>query len=233
MTRTDRPLILLSGGIDSTVALAQSIANGYSAYTLAIDYGQRHGRELSNARAVADHYKVPHLVLEMSNWGSLVTSSLTNPDYPVPHGHYASPEMQSTVVPNRNATLLMAAAGIAISAGCGRVVIAAHAGDAAIYLDCRPEFVDAANEVLRAATDSAVRIDAPFLGMNKTDIVRLGAQLGAPFEFTWSCYEGANLHCGQCGACVERREAFTNAGVPDPTTYIGRMVTPCVQIETA
>jgi 7-cyano-7-deazaguanine synthase len=215
-------MVLLSGGLDSTVALAAEHAAGRAHAALSVDYGQRHNRELGNARAVANHYRTPNIVLDMSNWGTLVTSSLTDPNYPVPHGHYESPEMKSTVVPNRNATLLMAAAGIAISADCDTVVIAAHAGDAAIYPDCRPAFIAAANESLKYATDGAVSISAPFLGMNKTGVVRLGAKLGAPFEFTWSCYEGGNLHCGECGACVERRGSFTDAGVTDPTTYIRR-----------
>jgi 7-cyano-7-deazaguanine synthase len=108
---------------------------------------------------------------------------------------------------------------VAIGLGHDRVVTAVHAGDHAIYPDCRPEFIDALNEAIRLGTDGAVEIRAPFVNVSKTDIARIGYSAGAPFDLSWSCYEGGTLHCGRCGTCTERREAFRDSGVPDPTIY--------------
>lgn len=215
-----RDLILLSGGLDSSTALAAASASGRAGRALSVAYGQRHARELDAARQVAAHYRVTHDVLDLTSWGQLLRgSALTDPDVPVPHGHYAAPSMAATIVPNRNATLLCAAAGVAQAHGCDTVITAVHAGDHHVYPDCRPEFVHALNEAVQIATEGAVRISAPFLDQSKTDIARTAGRLSVPVELTWSCYEGAAVHCGQCGTCVERIEALHDAGVPDPTAY--------------
>jgi 7-cyano-7-deazaguanine synthase len=215
-----RDLVLLSGGLDSSTLLAEREAEGAAGFALSVDYGQRHVRELQAAAEVAEHYGVEHAVLNMSGWGALLRgSALIDSEVPVPHGHYADESMRATVVPNRNATLLMAACGVAQSVGCDRVVTAVHAGDHPIYPDCRPDFIAAAAEAARLGTDGRVSIAAPFVNISKTDIARLAGQLGAPIELTWSCYEGNALHCGKCGTCVERIEALHDAGVPDPTKY--------------
>lgn len=215
----NRSMVLLSGGVDSAVTLAAELERGREVVTLAVDYGQRHGRELGNAQAIAAHYKVPHAEFDMSGWGKLVTSALTTTEITVPYGHYAAPEQRSTVVPNRNAVLLMAAAGIGVSQGCDLVIIAAHQGDAAIYPDCRLDFLMAISKAVGLATDGEIAVEAPFLLCDKAGIVRVGGRLGVPFNLTWSCYEGGNIHCGNCGACVERMEAFELAEVADPTVY--------------
>jgi queuosine biosynthesis protein QueC len=187
---------------------------------LSVDYGQRHQRELTAAAEVAKHFALPHLVLDLRTWGRLLTgSALTDPRMEVPQGHYADPSMKVTVVPNRNAVLLMAAAGVAMTDGCNHVLTAVHSGDHPIYPDCRPEFIESAARTMWFGTDRAVRLEAPFLHLDKAAIVRLGSELGAPMHLSWSCYEGDDVHCGQCGTCVERREAFSLAGIPDPTTY--------------
>jgi 7-cyano-7-deazaguanine synthase len=215
-------LVLLSGGLDSSTLLAKQVSEGTIDCALSVNYGQRHKRELSSADLVAAYYGVPHLVLDMTGWGNLLVgsgSALTDTDVAVPHGHYADESMKATIVPNRNATLLMAAAGVAIARGCDRVLTAVHAGDHPIYPDCRPAFIDAANHAVLLATDGAARIEAPFVHRTKTDIARLADMLGLPIERTWSCYEGGVVHCGACGTCVERIEALHDAGVPDPTPY--------------
>jgi 7-cyano-7-deazaguanine synthase len=215
-----RDLVLLSGGLDSSTLLAHRAAQGTAAFALSVDYGQRHRRELDAAEAIAAHYNVRHAVLDMTGWGRLLTgSALTDPTVAVPHGHYADASMKATVVPNRNATLLMAAAGVALSNGCTHVLTAVHAGDHPVYPDCRPDFIQAADIAADLGTDGAVTIDAPFVNISKTDIAKQAAQLRLPVELTWSCYEGGVIHCGQCGTCVERREALTDAGVDDPTIY--------------
>jgi 7-cyano-7-deazaguanine synthase len=213
-------LILLSGGLDSATLLADCCNAGTATLTVAVDYEQRHLREIDAAHDVAAHYGVTLIVLDLTDWGRrLAGSALTDRAVEVPHGHYADEPMRSTVVPNRNAVLLMAAAGIAVSHGLRRVLTAVHAGDRHIYRDCRPEFIDAINYTVGLATDEAVTIEAPFMYLDKTEIVTKASHLGVPIGLTWSCYEGGDAHCGLCGACYERQEAMRDAGVPDPTMY--------------
>ena len=156
----------------------------------------------------------------------LAGSALTSSEIEVPEGHYAEDNMKATVVPNRNMILLSVAAGWAISSKYDRIAYAAHSGDHAIYPDCRNEFAEALDGAIRLADWHEVSLYRPFVDMTKADIVSLGAKLGVPFEKTWSCYKGQDLHCGRCGTCVERREAFYLAGVDDPTTY-AQMHLPC------
>ena len=141
----------------------------------------------------------------------------------MPHGHYAHESMKATIVPNRNLTLLSVAAGYALSllkdGQEGWVGYAAHAGDHAIYPDCRPEFVKAAEYAIREGSERIIRIWAPFLRWSKAQIVTEAVDLGVPLGETWSCYEGGLRHCGLCGTCVERKEAFAIAKVRDPTEY--------------
>lgn len=226
MTRTTRVtgrtpvVVLLSGGMDST-ALAASVAeSGTPWHAVSVDYGQRHRRELDSARAVAEHYGVPHTVIDLSALTQLVFggSALTGAGE-VPEGHYAAETMAATVVPNRNAIFLNLAVGYAVAHGCDTVLTAVHAGDHPIYADCRPEFIDAANAAAQAGTDNLVSIEAPFVRIGKDDIAAIGEHCRAPFVLTWSCYAGGETHCGRCGTCVERAEAFHLAGVPDPTEY--------------
>ena len=209
-------LVLLSGGLDSTVLLAHTVTQGPTV-ALSVDYGQRHHRELDAAQAVAHHYRVDHHVLDFTSWGRLlVGSSLTDATVDVPRVDYDAGSMAATVVPNRNAAFLMAAAGIAQALGLLKVATAVHAGDHAIYPDCRPEFIHAANQAALAGTGGAVQIAAPFVDMTKAEIAHLGRTLGVPFALTWSCYEGGAQHCGACGTCRERRQALHGF---DPTTY--------------
>jgi 7-cyano-7-deazaguanine synthase len=213
-------VVLLSGGMDSTALLAHAATVGPVAGALSVNYGQRHVKELEAAKAVAARYGVPHFVLDLTSWGSLLTgSALTDASVEVPEGHYAAPNMAVTVVPNRNATMLMAAAGVAESLGADVVLTAVHAGDHAVYPDCRPEFIAAASLAANLGTGGKVSIDAPFVRLSKTEIAVHGTALRAPLELSWSCYKGGERHCGKCGTCVERIEAFRDAGVTDPTEY--------------
>ncbi|ONH58384.1 7-cyano-7-deazaguanine synthase QueC [Frankia sp. CcI49] len=216
-----RDLVLLSGGLDSSTLLAERAKENTARLALSVNYGQRHARELRAAADVAAHYRVPHLLLDLTGWGSLLAgSALTDEAVDVPHGHYAAESMRATVVPNRNATLLMAAAGVALAHGCDRVLTAVHAGDHPIYPDCRPEFIAAASEAAQRGTDSTVAVEAPYVHTSKADIARIAGLVGLPVALTWSCYEGGERHCGRCGTCVERAEALHLAGVPDPTSYV-------------
>lgn len=215
-----KTVIIHSGGMDSTVLLYQLLNAGDDVLALSIDYGQRHKKELECARSLCKDLGVEHRIADLTSLTPLLAgSSLTSPEIEVPEGHYAEDNMKATVVPNRNMILLSVATGWAISAGAESVSYAAHSGDHAIYPDCREEFAEGMNHVMGLADWQKVALDRPFVSLTKADIVKLGAELGVPFERTWSCYKGGELHCGRCGTCVERREAFYLAGVDDPTIY--------------
>jgi len=215
---------VVSGGLDSTVMAYALRAEGHRLHAISFDYGQRHRKELDCARDLAADLGAPWELVDLRAAGItrlLAGSALTDESIEVPEGHYADESMRVTVVPNRNAVMLALACALAVSIGAGAVAFAVHAGDHPIYPDCRPEFVAAFEAMERVAMQGMVelRILAPFVQLTKEDIVRLGAGHDVPFERTWSCYKGGELHCGRCGTCHERREAFTLAGVADPTVY--------------
>lgn len=216
-----RTIVVLSGGMDSTVLLAHQLDRGGHLVTaLSVDYGQRHVAELRSAAVVADHFGVPWECADLSALRPILGGSSQTDEIAVPHGHYTAESMRTTIVPNRNMILLAVAGARAMSLGASSVAYAAHAGDHAIYPDCRPEFVTALDYALLLATDGTVTIERPFITWTKAAICARGAELRVPFGLTYSCYEGHPYqHCGQCGTCVERREAFQLAGVPDPTRY--------------
>jgi len=215
-----KTVAVISGGLDSAVLLYHLLAAGDEVLAFSVNYGQRHVRELEQAAALARRCGVRHEIADLRGLARLFgANSLTAPDVAVPDGHYTDVSMKQTIVPNRNMILLAAAAGWAIAEGAGAVAYAAHAGDHTIYPDCREPFAAALDAALGQADWHPVRLLRPFIGWSKTDIVRRGAELGVPFADTWSCYKGGTVHCGVCGTCTERREAFRLAGVPDPTIY--------------
>jgi 7-cyano-7-deazaguanine synthase len=215
-----RTVLIYSGGLDSTVLLYDLLAQGDRVFALTVNYGQRHAREIESAATICRDAGVPHEVVDMRSVRSLFGgSSLTDLSVPVPEGHYAENSMKSTVVPNRNMLLLALATAWAITNRAERVAYAAHSGDHTIYPDCRPAFAKAMDQAMRLADWQTVALHRPYVEMTKADLVRHGAELNVPFEQTWSCYQGEALHCGRCGTCIERREAFYLAGIPDPTPY--------------
>jgi 7-cyano-7-deazaguanine synthase len=212
-------VVLLSGGVDSTAALTWSHDHQPVALALSVDYGQRHKTELQAAAAVAKHFDVDHVVIDLRGYGTLTRSALTGGGIDVPEGGYDKATMARTVVPGRNSVFLSAAVGIAESVGAGSVVIGVHAGDHYVYPDCRPAYIEAMRAAMLLASDGAVGVEAPFLHMDKEQVVLVGSTIEAPFHLTYSCYNGGPVHCGRCGTCVERAKAFDRAGVTDPTTY--------------
>lgn len=215
-----KTVLIYSGGLDSTVLLYSLHKAGHELRTLSVNYGQRHAKELDAAKAITAQLGIEHRVADLTSLTPLLgNSSLTDADIAVPEGHYAEETMKATVVPNRNMILLSVAAGWAISEKADSVAYAAHSGDHAIYPDCRNEFAEAMDHAIRLADWHEVRLDRPFVKKTKADIVTLGAELDVPFEQTWSCYQGGDIHCGRCGTCIERREAFHLAGVVDPIPY--------------
>ncbi|MFZ5789272.1 MAG: 7-cyano-7-deazaguanine synthase QueC [Pseudomonadota bacterium] len=216
-----KTIVVCSGGLDSVTLAHKAAAEGALLRLLSFDYGQRHKKELDHARRCAERLKAPHDLVDIAAVGRLLTGSALTGGGAVPDGHYAEETMRATVVPNRNAIMLAIAFGVAVAQQADAVAAAVHGGDHFIYPDCRPAFVEAFAAMQRAALDGLANIAlvTPFLTLGKADIVREGARLGVPFAETWSCYKGGALHCGRCGTCVERREAFHLAGVEDPTAY--------------
>lgn len=213
-------LLVYSGGLDSTVMLYKYAAESRADAAVGINYGQRHIKELEMARWNCSKLNIPFFDVDLSSISGIFgDSSLMSKSSSMPEGSYNETGMKATVVPNRNMIMIAVAAARAISLGCDSVAYAAHGGDHAIYPDCRPDFVKALAEVLKICDYSPIRLEAPFLNFSKADIVLEGARLGVDFSKTWSCYKGGDIHCGKCGTCVERRQAFASAGVCDPTEY--------------
>ncbi|MEX2375159.1 MAG: 7-cyano-7-deazaguanine synthase QueC [Dehalococcoidia bacterium] len=217
-------VVVLSGGMDSTVLAYQSVGLFERVDLVSVDYGQRHRTELAYAAATAQRLGCQHDVVQLPIGSYLDGSALTDGTVDVPHGHYAADTMTATVVPNRNAMLISVVYGIAVARSANAVLVGVHAGDHHVYPDCRPEFIEALDRALRIGNEGVgnVTLEAPFVRRSKTDICRLGGHLGVAWQETWSCYEGGDIHCGRCGTCVERREAFWDAGVEDPTEYRDR-----------
>ncbi len=207
--------------MDSVTALYHAHAAGSVSVAVSFDYGSKHNaRELSYARWHCDALGIRHEVIHLDFFTRIFQSSLLQGGAAIPDGHYAEENMKQTVVPFRNGIMLAIAAGIAENEGAGRLVIAAHAGDHAIYPDCRESFMQGMAQAVREGTYAQVSIDRPFISMDKAAIATRGTLLGVDYQKTWSCYKGGEIHCGTCGTCVERREAFLLANLTDPTDYL-------------
>lgn len=213
-------VVLCSGGMDSVAALYWARREHRVAAAVSFDYGAKHNhRELPFAAEHARRLGVRHEIIALDFVDRLFASDLLKSGGAIPEGHYAAENMKQTVVPFRNAILLSIACGFAESIGAEGLVIAAHGGDHAIYPDCREDFMRAMGEAMRLGTYAGVQLLRPFIAYDKGRIAAEGAQLGVDFARTWSCYKGGAVHCGRCGTCVERREAFAQAGIVDPTVY--------------
>jgi len=213
-------VVLCSGGMDSVTALHWARVHHAVTAVLSFDYGAKHNhREIPFALEHARKIGAPHQVIPLDFIGKYFVSDLLQSGGDIPEGHYAAENMRRTVVPFRNGIMLAAAAGFAESVGAAGLVIAAHSGDHTIYPDCREDFMRAMGDALRLGTDAGIELLRPFIALNKGQIVAEGVRLGVDYARTWSCYKGGKVHCGKCGTCVERREAFQQAGVPDPTVY--------------
>lgn len=214
-------VVLVSGGMDSVCALADAMQTHEVVGALSFDYGSKHNHcEIPMARWQAEHYGVPHRVISLEFMNELFDSHLLKSGGEIPEGHYEEESMKQTVVPFRNGIMLSIAAGYAESQGAEGLVIAAHSGDHAIYPDCRETFLAPMAEAICAGTYAGIEVLRPFVNVRKEDIAARGAALGVDFAHTWSCYKGGDTHCGKCGTCTERKEAFALAGVKDPTVYL-------------
>lgn len=211
-------VIVLSGGLDSVTMLHEY--RDRIALAVTFDYGSNHNAaEIACAHKQCEQLGIEHLVIPLAFIGQYFESALLQGAAEIPEGHYADDNMKSTVVPFRNGIMLAVTCGLAESRGLSHVMLANHGGDHAIYPDCRPEFAKAMSEAMRAGTYTHTDLLTPYIGMTKAEIVKHGARLDVNYADTYSCYKGGSRHCGRCGTCVERREAFAEAGVPDPTDY--------------
>jgi 7-cyano-7-deazaguanine synthase len=224
---TDKLIVIFSGGLDSTTLVYDAHSQGFDIECVSFDYGQRHKKELEYASETTKMLGIRHDIIDLSSLTQLLSvsgSSLIS-SMEVPEGHYAEDNMKATVVPNRNMIMLSIAGGIAVARHACGIATAVHAGDHFIYPDCRPDFIQATNHALVTGNSGfdtfdkisyegdelASAIKAPYIQMSKEDIACRAIHLGIPFEETWSCYKGGDIHCGKCGTCVERLEAICGA----------------------
>lgn len=216
----EKVLLSLSGGMDSSVLLSWLLYNQYDVQAVSFFYGSKHNQyENPMAQKLCDYYKVPWTLLNLSSVFQGFRSSLMKEGEAIPEGHYTDETMSSTVVPSRNIIFLSLLSGVAWSHDIPQIALAIHSGDHAIYPDCRPEFYKSMDLSLFLGTGGRVQIMAPFVNMDKKDLVQLGHTLGTPFELTRTCYKDQEIACGKCGSCVERLEAFSLNGLKDPLSY--------------
>lgn len=223
-----KAMVLASGGLDSTTALALAVdKHGKdNVIALTISYGQKHDKEIQSAIKVAEYYGVEHLFLDLTKIFQYSDCSLLKrSDEAIPEKSYAEQIEEtkgdtpvSTYVPFRNGLFLSSAASIAISKECNVIYYGAHSDDAAgfAYPDCSQDFVDHMNKAIYEGSGHQLKLEAPFATFTKKDIVRMGIELKVPYELTWSCYEGNDKPCGKCGTCIDRQAAFEANGITDP-----------------
>jgi 7-cyano-7-deazaguanine synthase len=214
-------VVLVSGGMDSVAALYEANQRYSVVGAVSFDYGSKHNhKEIPFAAWHSRKLGIPHRTIRLGFVDELFKSDLLQSGGSIPDGHYQELTMKQTVVPFRNGIMLSIAGGYAESIEANGLVIAAHSGDHAIYPDCREDFMKSMADAIRLGTYAAVEILRPFIHNTKTELARRGHELGVDFAQTWSCYKGGDIHCGTCGTCVERREAFMLAELPDPTVYL-------------
>ena len=225
-----KALVLSSGGVDSTTCLALAVEKygKENVVSLSITYGRKHSKEIQCANAVAQYYGVEHILLDLSTMFQFSDCSLlSHSDKEIPHESYNSQIEKtdgspvSTYVPFRNGLFISSASAIAISKNCSVIYYGAHSDDSAgsAYPDCSPEFNKAMSNAVYIGSGNQLKIEAPFVSMNKKDVVKKGLELNAPYHLTWSCYEGHEKQCGKCGTCIDRKNAFEANGVSDPVLY--------------
>jgi len=215
-----KTLVVLSGGLDSSVMLAHIMRENKTVECLFFWYGSKHNeREYQAALKIAAHYGVSIKKIDLDFISENFESDLLLKGGSIPKGHYEDESMKKTVVPFRNGIMLSIAAGYAESIDAKQIAIGSHFGDHAIYPDCRRAFTAPMEQAIYHGTENNIRLLTPFGDLTKKDIVKIGDDINVPMFMTYSCYEGRERHCGECGTCVERKEAFILAGVKDQTRY--------------
>lgn len=222
----DKKAVLIgSGGIDSTTLLYKLIDDGYRPIVLTFLYGQKHNKEIEFVKDICKLLNVKNITVDISGIKDLIKgSALTDSNVQIPQVPETTEfydTLKTTIVPNRNSIFLTLAVAYAQSLKCNHIFFGAHFSDRGVYPDCRKEFVSSFQESQILANDNKdLRISAPFVDLDKADIVKLGNDLNVPFENTWSCYKGQEKHCGVCSSCRERKRAFIQSKIADPTIYV-------------
>lgn len=217
-----KAVILLSGGLDSTTCLSVALKDGYEVYPLSFDYGQRHYKELDSAKKVVKYYNIKtHKIVKMGNVGG---SALTDADIDVPD-YKGTGEIPVTYVPARNIVFLSYAAGYAEVVDAEAIYIGVNSVDYSGYPDCRPEFIEAFEKVIKVGTKrgvegNAIKIVTPLINLSKAEIIKLAYENNAPLHLTTSCYRGEEKACGVCDSCVLRLKGFKEAGIVDTIEYM-------------
>ena len=219
---SDKVVVIYSGGMDSFTLINESMRQGKRVYALSFNYGQKHAKELHYAQKVCDDLGLPHKIVDITSIHQLLMGSSLTDDIEIPDGHYEEESMKSTVVPNRNMVMLSLAIAYAVSVNASAVLFGAHGGDHAIYPDCRPEFVEKMAAVSRVANYEIVDVQAPYLSLNKIEILAKGIAMGLDYGKSWTCYKGRELSFCKCVSCQERLEAFSLNDAVDPLKYEGQ-----------
>ncbi len=215
-----KALISLSGGMDSATVLGLAISKGIECTGIGFAYGSKHSiYELEMAQKLCLHYQIPFKIINLVTAMRDFKSALLISGDDIPEGHYEHESMKQTIVPCRNMIFVSILAGLAESIEAEEIHLGIHAGDHAIYPDCRPEFLGSINSTVNFATEGKVHIEAPFLAMNKGGILSAGLALGVPYHLTRTCYKNQEVACGKCGSCQERLEAFKSLNKTDPIEY--------------
>jgi 7-cyano-7-deazaguanine synthase len=222
-----RGVAVVSGGLDSVTMLYDLASRGHEVEVVSFNYGQRHVKELMQARKITSILDIKHSIIDVPSYGRAIVhgeSSLVDQLTNVPEGSYDDENMKATVVPNRNMVMLAMATGVAIASKASYVATAVHAGDHAIYPDCRPAFIRSLESAIVHGNEGFISPDfellTPYIYWSKADIATRAGELSVPVELTWSCYKGGESHCGRCGTCVERLEALHGADFEDKTVYM-------------
>ena len=220
MKDTNKALVSLSGGMDSTTVLAWCLSLGMEVQAVSFDYGSKHNPfEIALAKKICEHYNVPHQVIDLKGVMAGFKSNLLLDGGEIPEGHYEQENMKLTVVPGRNLIFSSILAGLAESLELDCIALGVHQGDHAIYPDCRKSFIDSLITTIGESTDGRIQVVTPFLNGDKTTILQWGFLNDVPYHLTRTCYKHQDKSCGKCGSCTERLEAFANIGETDPVEY--------------
>ncbi|WP_270180659.1 7-cyano-7-deazaguanine synthase QueC [Alkalihalobacillus sp. CinArs1] len=221
-----KAVIVLSGGLDSTTCMGMAKEKGYELYPITFHYGQKHNREVEQAKKVAEYYEAPdHRIVNISFLNQIGGSALTDQSIDVPTD-MDEDEIPATYVPARNMIFLSLASAYAEVIGAEAIYIGVSAVDYSGYPDCRPEFIESMNETVNlatkaGATGSNMVIETPLIDLTKAETVKEGLRLDVPYELTTSCYNGEEEACGECDSCRLRLKGFEEAGSTDPIPYKG------------
>ena len=217
MRQKEKCVVILSGGPDSTTVTYWAKKQGYQTHALTFNYGQIAQKEIEYAVKTAEKLGIPIKVIDISSLKEIYAGVTSLVDEAIP---MTTDFSQSIIVPFRNGVFLSIAVAYAASIRASRIFYGAQGSDEPFYPDCRKEFYKAFETAAKLGTEQEIKVESPFSDLLKSDIIKEGVILGVPFQDTWSCYRNELKHCGRCESCVNRKKAFKEAGIPDPTEYL-------------